>query len=156
MNQNHLFLQNESPWIPGTLGQNKFTVTAFHFDCFDKSKFFKQMLSLNWCKHVIFKWVSVFNLIDFGCKCWHNLLHVEKNQIFKEKDYSIWIFFHDYSRFTGLQGKGEGISLAPNYHFHPLYRHLDISRAITADSSPLHIGSSPIRTGNLCFPSARR
>ena len=37
-----------------------------------------------------------------------------------------------------MQGKGEGISLTPHYHFHPLHRQLDISRAITAESSPLH------------------
>ena len=43
-------------------------------------------------------------------------------------------------------GEGEGISLTPHYHFHPLHRHLDISRAITAESSPLHIASSQTRT----------
>ena len=69
---------------------------------------------------------------------------------------SIWVFFHDHSRITGLQGKREGISLAPHYHFHPPHRHLDISRAITAESSPLHIGSSRTRTRNLWFPSAIR
>ena len=46
--------------------------------------------------------------------------------------FSIWVFFHEHSRFTGQQGKGEGISLTPLYHFHPLHRHLDISWAITA------------------------
>ena len=66
--------------------------------------------------------------------------------------FSICVFFHNHSRTTGLQGKGEGISLTPHYHFHPLHRHLDISRAITAESSPLHIGSSRTRTGNLWFP----
>ena len=70
--------------------------------------------------------------------------------------YSIWVFSHDHSRITGLQGKGEGISSTPNYHFHPLHRHLDISRAITAESSRLHIASSRTRTGNLWFPSASR
>ena len=34
---------------------------------------------------------------------------------------SIWVFFHEHSRTTGLQGKGEGISLTPHYHFHPLH-----------------------------------
>ena len=58
--------------------------------------------------------------------------------------FSIWVFFHYHSRIMGLQGKGEGISLPPHYHFHPLHRHLDISRAITVKSSPLHIAS--IRT----------
>ena len=70
--------------------------------------------------------------------------------------FSIWVFFHEHSRITGLQGKGEGISLTPHYHFHPLHRQLNISRAITAESSPLHIASSRTRTGNLWFPSASR
>ena len=48
---------------------------------------------------------------------------------------------------TGLQGKGEGISLILHYHFHPLHGHIDISRAITAESSPLHIASNQTRTG---------
>ena len=34
-----------------------------------------------------------------------------------------------------------GISLTPYCHFHPLHRHLGISRAIAAESSPLHIAS---------------
>ena len=41
--------------------------------------------------------------------------------------FSIWVFFHEQSRFTGQQGKEEAISLIPLYHFHPLPRHLDIS-----------------------------
>ena len=49
--------------------------------------------------------------------------------------FSIWDFFHEHSWITGLQEKREGISLTPNYHFHPLHRHLHISRAITAESS---------------------
>ena len=52
--------------------------------------------------------------------------------------------------------EGEGISLTPHYHFHPLHRRLDISRAITAGSSPLHIASSRNWTRNLWFPSASR
>ena len=70
--------------------------------------------------------------------------------------FSIWVFFYEHSRITGLQRKGEVISLTPHYHFHPLHRHLDISRAITAESSPLRIASSQTRTGNLWFPSASR
>ena len=54
--------------------------------------------------------------------------------------FSIWVFFHARSRFTGQQGKGGGgIYLTPLYLFHPLHIHLDISWAITAESSPLHI-----------------
>ena len=62
---------------------------------------------------------------------------------------SIRLFFHDHSRITGLQGKGEGVSVTPHYHFHPLHRHLDINWAITAEKSTLHIGSSRTQTGNL-------
>ena len=65
----------------------------------------------------------------------------------------IGVFFHYHSRITGLQEKGEGIYLTPHYHFHLLHRHFDISWTITAESSPLHIGSSQTRTGNLWFPS---
>ena len=65
--------------------------------------------------------------------------------------FTIWIFFHKHSRITGLQGKVESIPLTPHYYFYPLHRHLDISRAITAENSPLHIASSQARTGNLWF-----
>ena len=34
-------------------------------------------------------------------------------------------------------GEGEGISLTPHYHFHPLHRHLGVGRYIAAESSPL-------------------
>ena len=60
--------------------------------------------------------------------------------------FSIWIFFHEHSLITGLQGKGEGNSLTPQYHFHPLHRQLVISQAITEESSTLHIASSQTQT----------
>ena len=65
-------------------------------------------------------------------------------------------FIYGHSQFTGQQIKGKGISLTPLYHFHPLHRHLDISRVITAESSPLHIASNLTLIGNLWFPSASR
>ena len=58
------------------------------------------------------------------------------------KFFSNSVFFHNHSRITGLPGKGEGIPLTPLYHFHPLHRHLNISRVITVESSPQHIGNS--------------
>ena len=67
--------------------------------------------------------------------------------------FSIWVFFHEHSRITGLQRKGEGISSTPYYHFHPFHRHLDISRVIAAENSSLHIASSRTRTGKISFPS---
>ena len=51
------------------------------------------------------------------------------------------------------QGKGEGISLTPLHHFHQLRGHLDISRVIIVESSPLHIACRQTRTGSLWFPS---
>ena len=65
--------------------------------------------------------------------------------------FSIWVFFNEHSRITGLQGKGECISLDPHYHFHTLYRQLDISRAITPESSPLHLARNRTRTGTFGF-----
>ena len=53
-------------------------------------------------------------------------------------------------------GEGRGYSLSPLYHFHPLRRHLDISQAITAESSPLHIASSGTRARSIWFPRASR
>ena len=44
--------------------------------------------------------------------------------------FSIWVFFHEHSRMAGLQGEGEGSSLTSHYHFHPIHRHLHISRAL--------------------------
>ena len=70
--------------------------------------------------------------------------------------FSIWVFFREHSRFTGLQGKGEGISLTPHYHFHLLQGHLDVSMTIPAGSSHLRIASSRTRTGNLWFLNASR
>ena len=45
--------------------------------------------------------------------------------------------------------RGGGISLIIHYYYHPLHRHLDISRAITAESLPLHIPSNRTQTGSL-------
>ena len=73
-----------------------------------------------------------------------------------EEFFFIWVFFYGHSRITGLQGMREGILLTPHYHFYLLHRHLGISRAITAKSSPLYIASSRTGTRNLWFPSAIR
>ena len=56
--------------------------------------------------------------------------------------FSIWVLFHEHSRFTGLQRKGQANSellLPLLYHFHSLHRHLDISRATTAESLRLYL-----------------
>ena len=71
----------------------------------------------------------------------------------------ICFFYLDFlsRRFTIHRTAGEGgIYLAPLYHFHPLHRHLDISRKITAESSHLHIASGRTRTVVLWFPSTSR
>ena len=58
-------------------------------------------------------------------------------------------FFHEHSRFKGRQRKGEDISVTLLHYFHLLHRHLDISRAIIAEDSTLHVASSRTRTRKL-------
>ena len=74
-------------------------------------------------------------------------IHLLKDLL--EPFFAIWVFFHEHSRSAGEWGKGEAISSIPLYHFDPHHRHLDISGAIAADSSPLHLASSRTRAGNL-------
>ena len=56
----------------------------------------------------------------------------------------------------GTAGEGGGYLFNSSLPLPPLHRHSDISRAITAESSPLRIADSRTRTGNLWFPSASR
>ena len=95
---------------------------------------------------------QVVSFCNYLCKKCIEYHHYKLRNIF----FSIWGLFHEYSRITGLQGMGEGIPLTPHYHLHSLHRHSDISRAITAESSPLRIASSRTRFGNLWFPSTSR
>ena len=85
-------------------------------------------------------WISVFspNTGKYG---------PEKNSVFGH---------FSRSGITGQQGKGEAISLTPNYHIHPLHRHVHISWTINLESSPLHIASSWTQTRMLFSPSADR
>ena len=79
-------------------------------------------------------------------------LHVVKHDLLFLFQFFFYLaFFHEYSRFTGQQAKGETIYLHPFYHFHPLHRHLDISWVIAAESSPLRIAGSRNRTWNLWY-----
>ena len=76
-------------------------------------------------------------------------------------DFFFFFFFFFYLGFISgtftnylTAREGEGISLIPQCYFHLLLRQLDISRAITAESTPLHIASSRTQTVNLGFPRA--
>ena len=64
--------------------------------------------------------------------------------------FSIWVFFHEHSQFTGQQEKGEVICLTGLYHFH-----LNISPATKAETSFLRIATCRARTRNFdcCTPS---
>ena len=59
--------------------------------------------------------------------------------------YFLFIFFLSGFSFMNIHesqdcsGRGGGVSLTPHYHLHLLHRNLDISWAITAESSPLYI-----------------
>ena len=65
-------------------------------------------------------------VVPAGFLCLLNYNQADKKslraQLRKNKTFffSIWVFFHEHSRFAGQQGKGEGIYLAPLYRFHPL------------------------------------
>ena len=87
------------------------------------------------------------NLLDYTQKYREEY----KYQITVVLFFSIWVLFHEHSRITGLQEKGEGIPLTCNYHLHLLHRYLGISREITAESSPLHIVSSRTWTRTFGF-----
>ena len=65
--------------------------------------------------------------------------------------FSICVFFQEHLRFTGHQGKGEGNLFNSSLL---LSRHLEISRTITGESSPLLIASNRTRSGNHWFASA--
>ena len=79
--------------------------------------------------------------IKVKCSCNYNF--TINRLIINPFFFYIWVFFHEHSWITGLQKKGEGISLTPHCHFHSLHKHLDISRVTNAESSPLHIGTRP-------------
>ena len=73
-------------------------------------------------------------------------LHVLKhNLLFCFSFFSMWLFL------TNIHDSQDSrwISLYLFYHFHPLYRHLDIRWVIAAESSPLHIAGSWNRKWNL-------
>ena len=111
-------------------------ITSFH-----RSYFAVNVLLENWIFDTILQIIFILKLVlVFLFLCF----------------FSIWIFFHRHSRFTVQQRKGLIISLTLLYHFHPIHRHLDISRVITAESSPLYKASSRTWNGNLWFRSASR
>ena len=69
--------------------------------------------------------------------------------------FTVWVFFHEHSRFAEQQGKG-GIYFFNSSLPPASVRQLDISWVIYAGSSPLYIASSRNRTENLWFPGASR
>ena len=66
----------------------------------------------------------------FRSKC-HGNLKSQTAAKEEKKIFFVWVFFHEHSRITRLQGKGESISLTPHHDLYPLHRHLDVSQAIT-------------------------
>ena len=67
--------------------------------------------------------------------------------------FSAWVFLTDIHDSQGSWGRWGYFFNLPLYHFHQL-QHLNISRAITAGSSPPRTAISQNRAGNLWFPSA--
>ena len=55
-----------------------------------------------------------------------------------------------------LNAKIKVMSVTPLYPFHPLHRHLEVSRVITAGTSALYIAGSQTQTGELWFSKVSR
>ena len=117
-------------------------------------------LSFKQRNHLLIKEPNMVGLFLLSCDCLVVWATMTGNECFMITIYIyIYIYicnicictytFHKHLWFTGQQRKKEAISLTPLFLFHPLQRHLDISRAITAESLPLPIASIWIRTGNL-------
>ena len=104
-----------------------------------------------------YKSISILSNIS---KVYRRRMEEQMNDYFVNLFFLFYLAFILSQSFTNQRTAGEGwghfLNLTLHYHFHALHRHLDISQAITAESSPLHIGSSRTRTGNLWFPSASR
>ena len=81
-------------------------------------------------------------------------LHVVKNNVLFFFFFFCFFYLAFLSRIFKIHrtaGEWEAISLYPFYHLHQLYRHLDISRVITAESSLLRIAGSPYQIWSLCY-----
>ena len=59
------------------------------------------------------KYLKTFTPQKYIFNCTHFSANYQRSDFF-----SIWVLFHEHSQITGLQGKGEGISLTPHHHFH--------------------------------------
>ena len=95
---------------------------------------------------VLLALINLYNLIIIYKYYLHRQHWLLQTYIFFYMSFSLWVSW----QFTNQGTAGEGgISLTLLYHFHPLYRHLDLNWAITAESSPLYIASVGTPTGNL-------
>ena len=86
-------------------------------------------------------------------------INLKTSQLQLQLFFSMCVFFHEHSQFTGQQekeGGGEGvICLTDLYHFYLLCSYLNISRTTKAETLLLHIASCRTRTRNFdcCTPS---
>ena len=93
----------------------------------------------SWLNHILE--VVTWNLLEYICvSVIKPSGYIETNLVpkhsFSSQElffFSIWVLFHENSRFTGPQREGEGIPLTPHCHFHPLHRHLHICRAVATE-----------------------
>ena len=59
--------------------------------------------------------------------------------------------FHEHSRFTWQQGKGEAVTLTPFYQLHRLHRHLDMRKSLTTKLRALGVQLQTIIKLNQLF-----
>ena len=94
---------------------------------------------------------SLAAILFFHGEC----VNLKISQLQLQLFFSIWVFFHEHSQFTGQQEKGKVICLTGLYHFYPLCSYLSISRATKAETLLLYIAKCRTRTRNFdcCTPS---
>ena len=94
---------------------------------------------------------SLAAILFFHGEC----VNLKISQLQLQLFFSIWVFFHEHSQFTGQQEKGKVICLTGLYHFYLLCSYLNISRATKAGTPLLQIASYRTRTRNFdcCTPS---
>ena len=123
-----------------------------------------------WWYIMIMKTLSVYLRLNISCVVFYKNTFENLNTIDRVWNwnwYSKWSFYLKYFLFffyldflsqilTIHRTAGESYFFYSALPLPPFHWHLDISRAITAESSSLQIASNRIRTGNLFILSASR
>ena len=99
------------------------------------------------------------HIVGMGCKIkivdYILVIYISINIYFWHTFFYLGFLSLDIHNSHDSSGRARQI-LTPLYHFHLLHKHLDFSRKITGESSPLLISSERTRTRHPWFPIASR